>query len=660
MDHASLNISASLLAAAVCFWSIQVFISLLADTRCAHTLSSRYFAVPCLLLLGSALTAWGHDVYFRAPAFFCFGNVRILQRIDSLAAVYLGLLALVGLSVSFFSPGYMSHLKDRINSGHYWSALSFFMLSMALVVSSANAVSFLVFWEAMSLSSLALVASEHKIRRVQVASMIYLGATRIATSFLVGGFLWMHVLTQSWNFSDWNVQAAPLAPVLLILLGFCIKAGIWPFDIWLPYAHPAAPSPVSALMSGVMIKIPLYACIRILIMHNLASPLLGHICLALGLISAVWGVLFAVVQHDLKRLLAYSSVENVGLVLMGIGLSIVGRVANLPQVAAIALTAAVLHSLNHGFFKSLLFLGAGAVDAGAHSRDMLQLGGLGKKMPWTMLCFVLASCCICALPPSNGFVSKWLLYQGLLQTSWQATNLPERSLGLISIGILALVGGLALACFTKAIGVTFLGKPRSRTVGEHASDGGKGMVFAQIMLAALCLCLGLAAGYVCPELQLVTFGALKIRPAQESLFNVPLLTFTLISLSLIAIVYFALMRSSRMRQFITWECGFGDLSPRTQVNPRSFAQPIARLFGKVLRFKLLIEISGSDKRNFPEHIKVEPVQVSPLETQVYLPLITWIQNFAKSFAKVQAGSIHLYLLYVCATLVILLFVGTKL
>jgi len=660
IDISSLNWSATCLASAVALWFLQLLVSLLLSKRCSHLLSSRFFSLPCLLLLAAGILGWNQDCYFHPAKFFRFGNELIWQHIDGLSSVFLILLSLIGLAVSLFSPGYLSHLQDRINSGHYWAALSAFMLSMALVVSSANALVFLVFWEVMSLSSLALVSSEHKHRRVQHASYIYLGATRIATAFLACGFLSMHSIAHSWNFSHWSISENNIVPTLLILTGLCIKAGIWPFHIWLPYAHPAAPAPVSALMSGFMIKVAIYAILRIVIFHNLCSPLIGNICLVLGLISAFWGILFALVQHDLKRLLAYSSVENVGLILMSIGLAIVAENAHFNEIAVLALSAAILHSFSHGLFKSLLFMGAGSIDATVHTRDLFHLGGLARKMPWTMGLFVFGCAAICALPPLNGFVSKWMLYQGLLQMAFHNASLLERSLGLASIGGMALVGGLAVACFSKACGIAFLGNARSKNVAEHAHEGSKGMIGAQFFLALPCLLIGLGAGLLSPYLQNLSGRILNVEASPVSYFNLPIPAIALCVFITFTLIYSLVLKSSIVRKYITWECGFGKLSPRTQGTAVSLAQPIAYLFGPLLKFKLLVEITGRDRRNFPEHIKVEPKMSSILEEGLYLPVIGWIQNFSRAIAKLQAGSVHLYLLYVCATLIILVLIGTRL
>jgi hydrogenase-4 component B len=588
------------------------------------------------------------------------GFLPITFHLDTLSAVFLALLGAVCVAIALFSPGYLTHLNGRIHAGQYWAAFFLFLLSMALVVLSGDAVTFIVFWELMSLSSVALVAAEHTQHQVQRATLIYLGATRIATAFLASGFIWMHTLTHSWKFTEWHFDGAAQNPAaLLILIGFCIKAGIWPFHIWLPYAHPAAPTPVSSLMSGVMIKIALYGVIRVLVLGDLNCLPLAYLTLLLGTISAFWGVLFALVQHDLKRLLAYHSVENVGLILMGIAITLLSRSAALPEIGAISLAAAVFHCVNHGLFKSLLFLGAGSVDAAAHTRNLVHLGGLGRKMPWTMACFLIGSAAICALPPLNGFASKWLIYQSLFQNVWQSHSLLDRGISLAIMCVLGVVGGLALACFSKALAVTFLGNPRSRSAVD-AHEGSVGMIVAQLLLAICCFALGVSVPKILGLLKPICDLALHQPTNIQSAFTIPQAGIAVALFTLICITYAIFLNRSLTRRYITWECGFGKLSSRCQVTPDSFAQPVARIFNPILGYKLAIEITGKDRRHFPEHIKVEPQMVSILENRIYLPALALVSSLARGLAKIQAGSIHLYLIYLCFTLVLLLLVGIRL
>ncbi len=628
-----------------------------------HRFSQTFFSV--ILLSGSvalfftALSGWNVDFIWQASLPIYFGVAPLLIRLDRLAALFLGLLGAVTFCAAIFSPGYLKHLEQRLNFSLYWFSLFTFVTSMALVVLAANALTFLVFWETMSLSSAALVAADHTSSAARRSALIYLGATRLATAALAGGFLWFHAHTGSWNFADWHLAtAATVIPSILILIGLSIKAGVWPFHIWLPYAHPSAPTPVSALMSGVMIKIALYAIIRLFLFHGETLPAFGITLLTIGLISAFWGVLFALVQHDLKRLLAYHSVENVGIIVIGIGLALYGQSQHLPAVACLGITAALFHCVNHGLFKSLLFFGAGAIDASAHTRDLSHLGGLAKAMPVTMLCFVTGSAAICALPPLNGFASKWLIYQGLFTLACQTHSRLGAGLSCAAVGVLALVGGLAVACFTKAIGVSFLGRPRSHEA-EQCSEAAPAMLVAQAILAATCVVLGALApafASLLTPLSAAATGSL----ATGNLITLPLLPLAIILSGGACLIYLFVLgplRQTPPRVCRTWECGFGQLSPRMQVTATSFAHPIARIFKPVLLYKTVSEISGAHQRHFPERIKADAVMTSLLESKVYLPLIAAVRRLGRQTTRLQAGSIHLYLLYMLIAAVALLIIG---
>lgn len=604
---------------------------------------------------------------FQSAPPILLGVYPLSFRADGLSCLFLGLLSVLLLTVSLFSPGYLKHFQDRIHNGQYWATFLLFILSMFGVVLSADAITFLVLWEVMSLSSAGLVASDHSHHKVQKSTLIYLGATRIATALLSIGFLSMHSISGSWQFADWSFsQPSTYLPALLLLLAFCIKAGIWPFHIWLPYAHPAAPATVSALMSGFMIKIAMYCIIRILVCGGLNSVELANLALFLGSISAFWGVLFALVQNDLKRLLAYSSIENSGLILISIALCLKTRGAGLLSIAELSLLAAIFHCLNHGLFKSLLFLSAGSVDAQAHSRDLRKLGGLARLTPWTATCFILGSFAICSLPPLNGFASKWLLYQAVFKTACQTGLYLERGISLAILVLLSIVGGLAIATFAKASGVAFLGIPRSKPTA-NAKEASPGMLTAQGILASLSIAFGAFAPQVLALIAKYVANTPGIPVSQSYSLSLARATFPLplgiVTLSLgvtSAVIYLLFMKPSAVRKYNTWDCGFGPLSARSQVTSDSFAQPVARIFRPILRYQTEVTISGQDRRHFPQRIKVDTKMVSLLETRLYLPVLALIGSSSRYLARLQAGSIHLYLLYLCATLVILLLVGTRL
>lgn len=623
-----------------------------------------HYLCACALLLTStacsllAVMSWKTTFIWQAPSWLSIGLFPVLVGIDPLSAVFLLLLAIVSGCCAIYSPRYLEHLGRKISGRFYWSSLFAFVGGMVGVLIARNAVVFLVAWELMSIASAALVLSDFRQQRAQKATMNYLVATRIATAFITVGFLLLYAKFSDWSFSSWNFSDSSTWPAaLMLLLGIIIKAGVWPFHIWLPYAHPEAPSPVSALMSGVMVKVAVYAALRFFVVGQLHSQPLAYSLFALASVSSFWGILFAINQRELKRLLAYSTVENIGLIFIGVSLTMWARNLGLEELAYIALLGTLFHCFAHGLFKSLLFLCAGAVDYSAHSRDLALLGGLSKKMPYTTALFILGSSANCALPPLNGFVSKWCLYQALIRSAFAMPSLSDRAICLAAIGVLSCVGALAVACFAKAIGVAFLGKPRT-SQAEVAREVPSSMVFPEIFLAVACLITGIFCSSLTSLFDpvLVYLGNFTGQPL--ALASLPVGQLALSVVVLMAAIY-AFVLKDKPSRYKTWDCGFGELSTKTQVTSDSFAQPIARIFTPVLHHSLSIDISGRDRRHFPEKISVQPSIVSLLETKLYGPAAVGLSKLSQSMARLQAGSIHLYLLYVCVALVVLMLVGTR-
>ncbi|HEY3327596.1 MAG TPA: proton-conducting transporter membrane subunit [Novimethylophilus sp.] len=618
-------------------------------------------ALGSLFLLITATVGGNGDCTIPLP--YYLGNAPLTFVFDPLSRWFLAIIAIIGCTTAFFAPGYLEHLRQRVALGFVWAGIALLFISMVGVVLAGNAIAFLVAWELMALSSFALVASDHTQQTVRRAALIYLGATRIGTAFLMAGFLWAHQLTGSWTFADWGLSGAvALGPALLILVGLATKAGSWPFHLWLPIAHPAAPAPVSAIMSGVMIKTAIYAMVRLYVVgDHLTAPALGPIILIFGAISALWGVLFALLQNDLKRLLAYSSIENIGIILMGIGIALIGKQQHLPYLAQIGLAAALFHSLNHALFKSLLFYGAGAIDMRTHLRDIEQLGGLIHRMPWTTASFVAGCAAICALPPMNGFASEWLLYQGFFALALHGPLAGVRLAALLLMGWLALIGGLAIACFVKVVGVAFLGAPRSKAA-EHATEIPKTMLIAQGALVVCCIGLGIAV----PTLLLPLDQLVRVSGEPQllaSAWSIPMPALVALAVGTLSVLTLALAHLARRqpaRRFITWECGFGTLGPRTQYTATSFAQPISRLFSLVYRYVVDITVKGRNRHHFPSGVSADATHEPYLETRVYTPLARAILRVAGSLLlRLQAGSIHQYLLYMAAVLALLLWLGVR-
>jgi hydrogenase-4 component B len=687
-----------LLATTALFWMVAPFASLC----CARNTNHRFWSVlvgagsaallAAALLAGRQLAATDRAaITFALPRPFFLLSIPIAFCIDPLAAWFLGVIAVVAACISPYLTGYLAHASRKVDMRIFWIALSALLMSMAAVVCAANALTFLAAWEAMSLTSFMLVATDHEPHSARHAALVYLGATRVGTALLVGGMLWTHALTGSWSFAAWHLSGtAALWPGLLILAGLGVKAGMWPFHLWLPVAHPAAPAPISALMSGVMVKVAIAVMIRLfLVSPAFDVSLFGYLILALGAISALWGVLFALLQHDLKRLLAYHTVENIGLILMGLGLAIIARRLDLPIVAEIALAAALFHVLNHALFKSLLFLGAGSVDVAAGTRDIDQLGGLGKRMPWTYGFFVLGAAAICGLPPLNGFASEWLLYQSLVHMA-HAAAIPLLTFScLLLVGWIGLVGVLALACFTKAIGVVFQGRPRSSAT-ERAHDVDFGMRLAQALLAGGCVLLGLFAPVVLSVLQAIAgpVGEAAVHPspsaiaahlnvAQASLpatlrppgsgayilasaWTLPIGAVVAVLIVTVGAGLFWMNRADAfrpVRRYSTWDCGFGELSARAQVSGASFVQPIARMFRVVFLYVENLRVEGGDHRLFPDEVTAVATTESVLEMRVYRPAARWFQRLADVVLRLHDGSIHGYLMTMVVTLIVLLLIG---
>src|SRR6266702_1886939 len=422
--------------------------------------------------------------------------VQFTVRLDPLAAFFGLIISLLGLALSVYSLGYARGFFGRKNVGVLGAFFNALLLATTLVFLADNAFFFLIAWEIMALSAYCLVSFEHEKDETRNAGVLYFVMSHIGTGCIMLGFLLLFQASGGYGFDGFHALGEKMPPgprnaaFLLFLFGFGIKAGIVPLHTWLPAAHPVAPSNVSALMSGVLIKTGIYGMTRVFFDFLGPPPnWWGVTVLALGTFSAVLGVLYALMQHDLKRLLAYHSIENIGIILMGFGAALMFLHTNHSLLAALALIAGLYHTINHALFKALLFLGAGAVLHATRTREMERLGGLAKRMPQTAFFFLVGAVAISALPPLNGFVSEWLTYQSLLQ-GFGTTESLIRLMFPLSGAMLALTGALAAACFVKAFGITFLAQPRS----EHAANAHEvapPMLLGMGLLTAACVFLGL-------------------------------------------------------------------------------------------------------------------------------------------------------------------------
>jgi len=515
-------------------------------------------------------------------------------RLDALSAFFLILVNLGGAAASLFGVGYGQHETSPARVLPFFPV---FLAAMNIVVLADDAFTFLLSWEFMSLSSWALVMAHHRITDNARAGYIYLLMASAGTAALLLAFGLLSGTNGGYLFSEIRAHtpSSGLATLVLVLalLGAGSKAGLVPLHVWLPLAHPAAPSHVSALMSGVMTKVAIYGFIRI-VFDLLGTPewWWSAIVLAAGGATAVLGVLYALMENDLKRILAYSTIENVGFIFIGLGLSLAFQANRLGEAAALALTAALFHALNHTLFKSLLFFGSGAIQRATEERNIEHLGGLIHRMPVTAIAFLTGSAAISALPPFNGFASEWLTLQAILLSP----QLPQWGLKILVPavgGLLALAAALAAACFVRAFGIAFLGRPRA-AVAAQAKETDAWSQSAMIGVAFLCLAAGLLPGFIIDALapavsamvhtQMPPQSAvpwLSIVPVEESHSSYNgLLLFFFIAISTVLIVLAIHQFASRAtRRAPAWDCGFPNPNPITQYTAGSFAQPIRRVFG---------------------------------------------------------------------------------
>src|SRR5713101_9318554 len=444
------------------------------------------------------------------PLPILFPFARLSLSVDGLSAYFLLVISVVAVAAAIYGPAYLRAHSPDAGPGRQAAqvlALNAFLGCMGFVCCAGDALTFLLSWEGMTLASYVLVVSDDRDGDNARAGLLYMVMTHGGTALLLVAFLALTERAGAFDFAALRVAARALDPAARTTLfflafgGFAVKAGVVPLHVWLPRAHPAAPSHVSALMSGVMLKVAIYGILRFAfdLLAPVAGPLpfsWGWVVLFVGTTSAVLGVLYALQQHDLKRLLAFHSVENIGIILIGVGLAMIlwRREIAGGALATVALTAALLHTVNHAAFKGLLFLGAGSVLCRTHVRNMEELGGLARRMPWTAGLFLLGAIAISALPPLNGFVSEWLTFQALLGGASHFRG-PAGLVIVFSAAMLALTGGLAAACFAKAFGVTFLGRPRT-SQAEHATEAPPSMIAGMAWLGALCVVLGVAPGQV--------------------------------------------------------------------------------------------------------------------------------------------------------------------
>lgn len=630
----------------------------------------------CLAAIVCAIFVFFHgEIRIILPFVLPFGEMG--ARVDGLSAFFLLLIGVVGTAASVYAYGYSrEYYKCRlpVMAGFY----NAFLLSMVLVVTVSHVAAFIIVWEVMSVVSFFLVNHEYENKLSNRAAYIYIVMTHIGTVFIMTAFLLLAVAAGSMEFDQLNgglvSETIRNIVFLCVVIGFGTKAGMVPLHIWLPRAHPAAPSHVSALMSGVMLKTAIYGMCRFFLVFLGTGPVWwGILIVVLAIITALIGVLYAFIEHDIKRVLAYSSVENIGIILLGIGVGMVFMSCKQNILAGMAFSAALYHVFNHALFKSLSFMSAGAVLQSAHTKNMEQLGGLIKKMPYTAVCCLIAAAAISALPPLNGFVSEWLTFQALLLLPQALAGITGKVFSALVIAVLGLVGALAAACFVEVFGITFLGKSRSKKAQE-AVEAVPSMLLSMGVLAGLCMVFGIwpqgmfwilnraLSGFLGLDVSGLMnqqwYALAFIQGQRGAGISIPGVAALLLLGGFIAYVLYRVYGKEKAADGETWTCGIVP-SPRMEYTATGFSKSIRLVFKNIVHsyYETLVNASN-DKyygRELSYHVSIRYFFVSI----VYSPINAMIIRIATFMKSIQTGSVQLYVGYIMAVTVVVLIWSTR-
>ena len=594
------------------------------------------------------------------PWFLPWGQFVI--TIDIISVLFLVPVFIIPVFGSIYGLRYWKqseHLENGRRLVFFYGALAG---SMALVVVARDAVLFLIAWEIMAIAAYFAATAEDDNPDVCRAGWVYLIATHIGTLCLIAMFaLWLHATGSFALNSAQGISAGAAGTIFVLsLIGFGFKAGIMPLHVWLPGAHANAPSHVSAVMSAVMLKMGVYGLIRMTALLPVTAAWWGCVVLIAGAITGVAGIAFAISQNDIKRMLAYSSIENIGIIMIGLGLALLGRSQNQPEWILLGLGGSLLHVWNHSLFKSLLFFNAGAIIHASHTRNIDQMGGLAKQMPWSMALFVVGAVAICALPPLNGFASEWLIYSGLFHTLGLGDG-PGFPVAAIAAVPLAIIGALAVACFVKIFGTVFLGTARCEPVND-AHDPSASMIVPMAAMAMGCVCIGLFPMIAASWLDSAVKLWVSLPEQTVSLTTVVRLGWitkmNLAFIVLVAIIAFALkklVRTKVISEAGTWDCGYAQPVTRIQYTGSSFGQILVNLFAFILWPKIHFPaIRGL----FPRVAHFKIIVPDTVLDRLVLPLFKTAGRNLPWLRVLQQGQTHLYVLYILVILIILLICGT--
>jgi hydrogenase-4 component B len=623
-------------------------LSLLTKRKIIRHASLTCLLVASVLFIFSSAYILYFNIVLQFSVYSIIPQLPFSLYIDRLSSFFILVLSLVSFAVAFYSSSYIEHIPSEGRKNVIVSMMNLFILSMVFVILSETMLSFLFFWELMSLSSFFLVINDYKKDETKKAGLFYFIMMQLCAVFLMIGFFIiyqangstiMHSLFEGGSLG----QPLFILAFLCLFIGFSIKAGVIPFHKWLPYAHPASPSNISALMSGVMIKVAIYGLVRSI--FSVAVPPLwwGVLILIAGSASAILGVIYALKEHDIKRLLAYHSIENIGIILLGIGLSIIFLNNAQPALATLCLIGALFHTLNHALFKSLLFLTAGSMVAQTGTRNIEEMGGLIKKMPSTSLLFLIGSLSISALPPFNGFVSELMIFTGFFNFGVLNNPLLEVLL-IISLSIFALTSALAAACFVKAFGITTLALPRSKHA-ENAKEVSFLMILGPGILAVLCIILGVFSAQI--------FTVLGYSFPLPDMLIIGLLFIMFYFIIFLVLRYGA---SQKTRVTETWGCGIPAQKNTMEYTASGFSEPIVTIFKSIYRTKKQSNRSYYDAEQsiFKQgHAEIKLLKV--FEEYLYLPIARSVQLLSAKVSKMQNGDPDTYLLYCFLAIIVLFF-----
>ncbi len=570
-------------------------------------------------------------------------DLAIAFHLDRLAAFFILVISAVAGCVAIYSLGYVEHGATGRRRDFLVSAMAVFILAMGMVVASSNFFAFIFFWELMSLSSLLLVLYERESPENAKAGIYYLVMTQFSTLFLLLGALLLHRHTGSYEITAAAGLSLPTAGIIFgaFFIGFGTKAGVMPFHKWLPFAHAAAPSNVSALMSGVMIKVAIYGLVRLIL--DVLSPELwwGTLLLGFGSVSAVLGVIYALKEHDLKKLLAYHSIENIGIIVIGLGLYVIFGHYRLTPLADLSLFGALFHTLNHAVFKSLLFMTAGSVVAATGTRNIEHMGGLVKKMPATAVIFLIGAAAISALPPLNGFASEVMLFQAYLG-AFQVPSPLTAVLLFTALAAFALMSALAAACFVKAFGAVFLALPRSKETAE-AHEAPRSMLYGPGILAAACVVLGVFSYQI--------LRSIGLDLPTPDLLPVSLITAIIVGLSVL------LVRRTRspVRISETWGCGIHRQTSKMEYTASGFSEPVITIFSPIFRTRKISHRDFADKeKSIVAGGSGEIHTLQFFEERIYLPIALFVKRIADYVSRLHNVDLDAFILYAFVVIVVIL------